>query len=309
MSAFIPALRGALLWLSRQQGLRQWMETAPAARPLTQRFVAGMELDDAISAARQLQQAGFLASLDYLGENVTSLSEAEGSLDNYKMALHRIHFEVIEATVSMKVTSLGLDLSEQACLEKVQALVLQAHQTRTRVEFDMEDSSYTDRNLKLVRAMHSKMGSVRAVIQAYLYRSDRDVDILCEEGIPVRLCKGAYRELPSIAWQEKSEVDRNYVMLMDKLFDRGTFPAIATHDATLVEAAIAQSRSRGLSAEDFEFQMLYGVQRRLQRNLIERGFRVRVYVPYGRAWYPYFMRRLAERPANVAFLLRSLLQG
>ena len=309
MSAFIPAMRGAFLYLSRQQALRRWMETSAAAGRFTSRFVAGLTLDDALGVAKQLAAQRMMVSLDHLGENVKTLEEAAAARDAYLRALDRIAAGGLEATVSMKVTSLGLDISEAACEANTAALVERARDNGTRVEFDMEDAAYTDRNLRLVHAMHERSGSVRAVIQAYLYRSEADIEALCAAGVPVRLCKGAYREPATVAWPAKSDVDANYVRLMRVLFDRGVQPAIATHDDAMIEAALAYTRERGIGPDAFEFQMLYGVRRSLQQRIVREGYRLRLYVPYGAAWYPYFMRRLAERPANVWFLLKNAIRG
>lgn len=309
MSAFIPALRGAFLYLSRQQALRRWMETSGAAGRFTSRFVAGLTLDDGMRVARELAREGMTASLDHLGENVATLEEAAAARDSYLRALDRISVSGLDATVSMKVTSLGLDISASACEAHTAAVVERAASVGTRVEFDMEDARYTDRNLRLVHAMHERFGSVRAVIQAYLYRSEADVRALCDAGIPVRLCKGAYREPASVAWPSKSDVDANFVKLMRLLFDRGTYPAIATHDDAMIREAMAYIRERGVAPDAFEFQMLYGVRRALQQRTVRDGYRLRLYVPYGAAWYPYFMRRLAERPANVWFLVKNAVRG
>jgi proline dehydrogenase len=247
-----------------------------------------------------------LTSLDHLGENVKSAAEARRAAEDYLEALRRIAEQKLPATISAKLTSLGLDVSEDLCRENAMAMVRLGRDTNSRVELDMEDSSYTDRTLRIVHDLCADSGSVRAVIQAYLYRSEADVEELCRRGIPVRLCKGAYKEPPSVAWPNKDDVDRNFVKLMHILFDRGTYPAIATHDDAIVGQALEYVRRRNIPSDQFEFQMLYGVRRRLQQQVANGGFRVRLYVPYGSAWYPYFMRRLAERPANVMFIARSL---
>ena len=309
MSAFVSGVRGAFLYLSKQKDLRHFLETSPNARRFTSRFIAGLTLDDALRVARELQSGGVLSSLDHLGENVSTTTEASEARDAYLSALTRVDEARLDATVSMKVTSIGLDLSEELCLANTETLARKARETGSTIECDMEDSSYTERNLRIVRQTHNNGGSVRAVIQAYLYRSEADIEDLSRLGIPVRLCKGAYREPASVAFQEKSEVDRNYVKLMKALFDRGTYPAIASHDDAILAHTIEYARAKRVGPERFEFQMLHGVRRKLQREIIERGFRLRVYVPYGAAWYPYFMRRLAERPANVLFAARSLWDG
>jgi proline dehydrogenase len=223
------------------------------------------------------------------------------------MALDQIARRNLQATVSIKLTQLGLDFSEPAGRAAVECLVARAKSLGRMVEVDMEASQYAERTLALVSELHAKYGSVRAVIQAYLYRSEGDIENLCRQSIPVRLCKGAYRESPDVAFPRKKDVDANYIRLMLELLDRGAYPAIASHDENIVQRAIGYVRERNIAADRFEFQMLYGVGRELQRRLVADGFRLRLYVPYGNAWYPYFMRRLAERPANVLFLARNLL--
>jgi proline dehydrogenase len=302
-------LRSLLLVLSRQPWLRHWMETSPAADRLTSRFVAGSTLEREVAVCRQLNAGGYLATLDHLGESVTSLEEAEQSRDAYLAALDQIAKLQLAATVSVKLTQLGLDFSETACRANVECLVARAKSMASRVEVDMESSIYVDRTLTLVSDLHARCGSVRAVIQAYLRRSESDIENLCRQSIPIRLCKGAYQESSDVAFPHKKDVDANYVRLMFELFDHGTYPAIATHDESILNRAMAYIRERNIAADRFEFQMLYGVRRDLQRRLVAAGYRLRLYVPYGNAWYPYFMRRLAERPANVIFLARNLLKS
>ncbi|HUS08777.1 MAG TPA: proline dehydrogenase family protein [Bryobacteraceae bacterium] len=306
MSAFIPILRGGFLYLSQQPRLRRWMETSPAANRVTKRFIAGLTLDDGLRIAHDLKTQGMLATLDYLGENVKSLEEAAAARDAYCTALDQIAACGLAATVSLKLTALGLDLSEEACFANAAALVERAVATGSCIEFDMEASSYTDRTLRILTALHDRQGGVRAVIQAYLHRSADDVDMLCRKGIPVRLCKGAYQEPPQLAYPKKADVDANYWKLLKVLLDRGTYPAIASHDEKILEEALRYVRERKIPADRLEFQMLYGIRRGLQRRIVEQGFRLRLYVPYGTAWYPYFMRRLAERPANILFLVKNL---
>ena len=281
------------------------METSSVAQSLTSRFVAGLQLEDAVRVASELQRSGVLSSLDYLGENVRRIEEAAEARDAYLAAIRTVY--PLQGTVSMKITALGLDISEEVCRANVDTLVRLACDTGTRVEMDMEDSSYTDRNLKLVHEMQSRHGGgVRAVIQAYLYRSEEDIRLLCDRQVPIRLCKGAYKEPASVAFPKKDDVDANYVKLMQILFDHGTYPAIATHDEAMLDAVLKYVRERGVRADAFEFQMLFGVRRDLQARVVKEGYRLRLYVPYGAAWYPYFMRRLAERPANVWFVAKSL---
>ena len=285
------------------------METSRAAERLTSRFIAGSTLAREVAVCQKLNADGYLASLDHLGESVTSLQEAEQSRDAYLAALEQIAQLNLQATVSVKLTQLGLDFSESACLANVECLVARAKSIGSIVEVDMESSPYVDRTLALVAQLHARYSSVRAVIQAYLFRSEKDIEHLCQLSIPVRLCKGAYSESSQVAFARKPDVDDNYVRLMLQLFDRGTYPAIASHDEKILNRAIAYLRERNISADRFEFQMLYGVRRDLQRRLTADHYRLRLYVPYGNAWYPYFMRRLAERPANVLFLARNLLKN
>jgi len=298
-------VRDFFLFLSRRGWIRKWLETAESSRKLTRRFVAGETLEDELAVCTQLQSDGIFSSLDHLGENVTSLDEAAVSRDAYVEALDQIAARGLTSTISVKLTQMGLDFSEDACLENVRALVRRAKAASTRIEIDMESTAYTERTLKVVERLAEECGCIRAVIQAYLFRSAADIDRMNQMGIPVRLCKGAYHEPHSAAFADKKEVDRNYLKLMKTLLDHGTYPAIATHDEDIQNEAQRYRRERGIGADKFEFQMLYGIRRDLQRRLVSEGYRVRVYVPYGIAWYPYFMRRLAERPANAMFLIRN----
>jgi proline dehydrogenase len=285
------------------------METSSAAERVTSRFVAGHTLEREVAVCRRLNAEGILASLDHLGESVKSLEEAERSRDAYLRALDQIATLGLKASVSIKLTQLGLDFSEAQCRANVEQLVQRAKVIGTMVEVDMESSEYVDRTLALVSDLHTRFGGVRAVIQAYLYRSESDIEDLCRQSIPVRLCKGAYKEPSDVAFPHKPDVDRNYVRLMTKLFEYGTHPAIASHDERIIQQAVQYVKERNITPVRFEFQMLYGIRRDLQRRLVADGYRLRLYVPYGDAWYPYFMRRLAERPANVVFLVRNLLKS
>lgn len=287
------------------------METSSASRKLTRRFIAGETLDDALTTCANLASEGISTTLDHLGENVTSLEEAAVSRDAYFEALAGIHARGLPSTVSMKLTQLGLDLSEATCLEYVRQLAARAKAGGGGIEVDMESTAYTDRTLSIVERVNAdrvknESGDVRCVIQAYLMRSAADIDRLNRLAIPVRLCKGAYDEPASVAFAEKRDVDRNYLALMKKLLDQGNYPAIATHDETIIGDAFRYARERKIAPDKFEFQMLYGIRRDLQRRIVDLGYRLRLYVPYGTAWYPYFMRRLAERPANVLFVARNL---
>ena len=286
------------------------MENSSVSQRFTSRFVAGQSLEEGIRVLNKLQAEHITATLDCLGENVTSLQEAAQSREAYLKALEAIRVNQLQATVSIKLTQFGLDFSDDACLGNVVALVEQARSMGSRVEIDMESSEYTDRTLQIVSSLHHRFGGfVRAVIQAYLHRSEDDIRTLNGQGIPVRLCKGAYREPAELAFPLKSDVDLNYVKLMRLLLDEGTNPAIASHDENILTAALQHVREQKIAPDRFEFQMLYGIRRDLQRRLTTEGYRLRLYVPYGDAWYPYFMRRLAERPANVFFIAKNLIRS
>jgi proline dehydrogenase len=303
-------LRRIFLELSQNRPLRHWMEQSPLSQRLTSRFVAGQTLQDGIRALNQLWADKITGTLDFLGENVQSLSEGVRSRDCYLTALDEIERASLPATVSIKLTQFGLDFSEHGCRENVMALASRAQDMRSRVEIDMESSEYTDRTLRVVHEVQDRYpGCVRAVIQAYLYRSEDDIARLSADRIPVRLCKGAYREGPEVAFPKKSDVDANYSKLAKLLLDHGTYPAIASHDENIVREALRYSTEQKIAPDRFEFQMLYGIRRDLQREIAQKGYRLRLYVPYGDAWYPYFMRRLAERPANVFFLAKNLLRS
>jgi proline dehydrogenase len=298
-------MRQLFLFLSTQKGMRKWMETSPVAQKLTRRFIAGETLEDELAVCARLAANKTFSTLDHLGENVTSVKEAEASRDAYLTALDEIAKRKLPATVSIKLTQFGLDLSPEACYRNVQALSTRASEAGTVVEIDMESSEYTDRTLAIVE----KIGTARAVIQAYLYRSAADIEHLNSLKIPVRLCKGAYNEPESAAFPAKRDVDQNYLKLMKLLLDKGTYPAIASHDETILGEAFRYARERKIPPENFEFQMLYGIRNDLQQRIIDLGYHLRVYVPYGVAWYPYFMRRLAERPANALFLAKNVFKG
>jgi proline dehydrogenase len=302
-------MRSFLLFLSRWRRLRRWMETSPVAHRLAHRFVAGDTLDHALAACRMVNSEGIFTTLDYLGENVRTLEEAAQCRDAYLRTLRAVIENHIQGNVSLKLTQFGLDVSEEACRANVATLVKCAADAGSFVRVDMESSAYTDRTLRLVEDLHEKYGVCGTVIQAYLHRSAGDIDRLCAKGIRVRLCKGAYLEPPSVAFEHKRDVDRNYLELARVLLARGNYPAIATHDEAIIREIVIHCRNKGISADRFEFQMLYGIRRDLQRRLAADGYRLRLYIPYGEAWYPYFMRRLAERPANLIFLARNLFRS
>jgi proline dehydrogenase len=277
------------------------------------RFVAGTQVEDALRVTQTLNATGMSVSIDNLGENVTNPEEAREAAGLYRQLLSEISLRGLNANVSVKLTHMGLDVDPQLAYQNVRALVSQAASMRPKnfVRVDMEGSPYTDRTLALVHELHREpenRGCVGAVIQSYLRRSENDVAELLREGIRIRLCKGAYQEPAEIAFQSKSEVDANYIKLMKMLVKSGVYHGLATHDERLIREAQAFATQEQIPRDAFEFQMLYGIRRDLQKSLVREGWRMRVYVPFGTEWYPYLMRRLAERPANVVFVAKNLLR-
>jgi proline dehydrogenase len=301
-------LRRLLLYLSHQRALRKWMETSPIARRMSSRFIAGSTLEEALAVCARLRTERIAATLDYLGENVKSLAEAAACRDMCLRVLDAMHGAGVEPNVSIKLTQFGLDFSSEACEDNAAPLVEAAATTGGFVRIDMESSEYIARTLGIVTRLHQRYGSCGTVIQAYLRSSAADVDCLNGLGIRVRLCKGAYLEGPDVAFESKADVDRNFLELAKKLLRGGCYPAIATHDERMIEAVERFAAHEGIGKGAFEFQMLYGIRRDLQKRLVADGYRLRLYVPFGEAWYPYFMRRLAERPANLVFLARNLIR-
>jgi len=276
---------------------------------MAHRFVPGEELSQAIEAARACNKSGMSASLDHLGENVITREDAERARAAYTEALEAIAAQAVEANVSLKLTHLGLDLGEDFCAEQLRAVTRRAAELGNFVRVDMEGSAYTARTLRMIHAARAETGAVGTVIQAYLYRSEEDVRDLLGIGCRIRLVKGAYREPASIAFRRKKDVDANFIKLMKILLPSGTYHALATHDPKMIEAAIRFAAEQNITKDKFEFQMLYGIRADLQTLLVRQGYRVRVYIPFGNDWFPYFMRRLAERPANLLFFLRNLFGG
>jgi proline dehydrogenase len=300
-------MRALLLRLSESKRLAPLMMHNGASRRVARRFVAGETLDDAVEAAREVNRRLQLASLDLLGENVSDEAGARRAAEGYLAVFDRIAQERLDANVSLKLTQLGLDLSEDLCLELLEKIVAHATSQGNFVRIDMEGSAYTQRTVEIAKRVRAKYTGVGTVMQAYLYRTEKDVQDLLATGCRLRLCKGAYKEPPDVAFPKKSDVDANYVKLMKTLLPSGIYHGIATHDPAMIEATKDFAREQNIKRDQFEFQMLYGIRADLQEKLVRDGFRVRVYIPYGVDWFPYFMRRLAERPANVAFFLRNLL--
>ena len=302
-------LRAAFISLSESKSIRSAAEKTWAGQRLSRRFVAGTTIDDALAATRAMNALGLSVSVDNLGENVTNAEEARHSAQLYHQLLDRMSDQGLDANVSLKLTHMGLDVDEKMAYEISSAVVEHAARLNNFVRVDMEGSAYTQRTLDFVRRLHSApgfAGHVGAVIQSYLRRSEADVAQLISDRIRIRLCKGAYKEPPEIAFESKADVDANYVKLMKMLLKSGVYHGIATHDEKMIRATIDFAQRQKIAASTFEFQMLYGVRRDLQQKLIKEGWRCRVYIPFGTEWYPYLMRRLAERPANAIFILKNL---
>jgi proline dehydrogenase len=298
------------LWLSNRHGVFRFVRRNGLARRFASRFVAGETLDTALAAVRALNQKRISASLDLLGESVTSAHEAAATADRYVEMLDRIAADGLDANVSVKLTALGQDIGDEACLANVTRVLERARAHGNFVRLDMEGSAYTERTLELfkTRLYPDYPNNVGIVLQSYLRRTASDVERAIGLQCRVRLCKGAYKEPPSVAFPAKAEVDANYAACMKRLMSDGRYPALATHDEALIAAARRHAGAEGIGPDRFEFQMLYGVRRDLQDRLVSEGYRMRVYVPFGTQWYPYLMRRLAERPANVAFMVGNIVR-
>jgi proline dehydrogenase len=298
-------LRALLLELAKSSRLRRWITSHGVTRRMAHRFVPGEELAPAIDAVRACNKAGMTASLDHLGENVVTREDAERASDAYIQALDRIAADGVDSNVSLKLTHVGLDLGEEFCAEQLRRIVRRTDELGNFVRVDMEGSAYTDRTLQIVKQARAQSPSVGTVIQAYLYRSEHDIRALLAIGCRMRLVKGAYKEPAQIAFPHKKDVDANFIKLMKLLLPSGIYHALATHDPKMIEAAIRFAAEQKISKDKFEFQMLYGIRTDLQSQLVRQGYRVRVYIPFGRDWFPYFMRRLAERPANLLFFAKN----
>jgi proline dehydrogenase len=302
-------LRDTLIMLSNSPTARRLVKSAPGARTMARRFVAGETIDDGVTATRLINRSGASVSLDYLGESVSNRTEARAAADVYLTMLRHIAQEKLNANVSLKLTQMGQDIDEGFLRENVGRVLDCARQHDTFVRFDMEASTHTERTLDFCRTLWAEgYRNCGVVIQSYLRRSAGDIEQLNRESVRVRLCKGAYNEPASVAFQAKSEVDENFVKLMRMLLQYGNYPGIATHDPRMIDATKAAAREFGKPSSAFEFQMLFGVRRDLQQQLLGEGYNLRVYVPFGEAWYPYLMRRMAERPANMLFILNAVLK-
>jgi proline dehydrogenase len=301
-------LRKAFLYLSDQPQIFRFVRHNGLAKRFAQRFVAGETVDEALLAVEALNRKGISASLDLLGESVHTEREAQAAAREVVSMLDRIHERRLDSNVSIKLTQMGIDLSEELCISLMHDIVGRARELRTFVRIDMESSEYTERTLRLFEdRLHPSYGDhVGVVLQSYLYRTLADVERAIDIKARVRLCKGAYKEPATVAYPEKSDVDANFVRCMHKMLSEGNYPAIASHDERIINEAKRYAKANNIAPDRFEFQMLYGIRRDLQEKLVREGWRMRVYVPFGTQWYPYLMRRLAERPANLAFITANM---
>lgn len=307
-------LRRLLITLSQSEAMRRFVTQFGPARRTARRFIAGETLDEAIAVVRDLNSRGILATLDHLGENVASREDARRAAREYQELLQRIADEGVQSTISVKLTHVGLDFGENFCCDAMQGIIQTARSVGNIVEIDIEGSEYTQSTLNVFHCLLDEYQNLRLALQAYLFRTEGDLRGLIERRSSVRLCKGAYDEPPAIAWKDKAEVDGSFARLMDVMMSEdaiqnGFYPALATHDHVLILRVEREVTGRSIGKDRFEFQMLHGVRRDWQQRLAADGYRLRIYVPYGTQWYPYFMRRLAERPANVLFITRAFMGG
>jgi proline dehydrogenase len=306
----IMLTRNILLYLSRQEGLKNSAVRFAPFKRLTARFIAGEDIDSAVEAIEELNRKGCTASFDHLNESVTKVEDTAAEVSEYLRILARIDETGINSNISIKLTQFGLEIDKELAFKNARAIVEESARRRNFVRIDMEGSNVTQSTIDTFKRLRAEFGlnDVGIVLQAYLYRTANDLQELLKLPARIRLCKGAYDEPAEIAYPQKSDVDRNFVHLMKMLLSSGVYHGIATHDPKMIEATIEFMQKEGLGKKSFEFQMLYGIRRDLQEQLVADGYNMRVYVPYGEYWYPYFMRRLAERPANLWFVLKNLLK-
>jgi proline dehydrogenase len=302
-------MKSALLYLSTSEGFKNFLTRFKSFNSVTQRFVAGEGISEAVEAIKQLNRKQISATFDHLGESISSEAETLEEVREYQKLIDSIVHNSLDSNVSVKLTQLGLDIDYELCYRNTRAIVEAAYGRQNFVRIDMEDSPKTDATFDIFKRLRGEFENVGIVVQAYLYRTEKDIEDLLKLNARIRLCKGAYKEPESVAFPDKADVDRNYIKLMKMLLPSGIYHGIATHDPNMIEATKLFAKEAGITADKFEFQMLYGVRRDLQESLVKEGWRVRVYVPYGKFWYPYFMRRLAERPANIWFVMKNMLKG
>jgi proline dehydrogenase len=305
------SLKEPILKLSQSSQMKGFVTTNRLGRVVARRFVAGETVEDAVKATQEMNRQGLHVSLDHLGENTSNIEEANLATRQALEILEVIHREKLDANISVKLTSMGQDIDYDLCYKNICQVVEQAEALNIDlVRLDMEGSAYTQRTLDLFRNLWNEgHHNVGVVLQSYLYRTEKDVEEMIKLGARVRLCKGAYLEPAEVAYQEKAEVDRNYLRCMERLMREGNYPGLATHDEKIIEQAINYATRNKITADKFEFQMLYGVRRDLQKRLVHQGYNVRAYIPYGSQWYPYLMRRMAERPANLFFIASQFWKG
>jgi proline dehydrogenase len=303
--------RSALLYLARQEGLKDFASRFSLFKKMTTRFVAGEDIEEAIAAIRELNAHSCTASFDHLNESVSSVAETEGEVREYLSILKRIDETGINSNVSIKLTQFGLGIDPELAYKNARTVVAEAARRGNFVRVDMEQSAVTQVTIDIFKRLRAEFGlnDVGIVLQSYLRRTYADAEELLKIPARIRICKGAYNEPPEVAFPDKKDTDENYVRVMKLLLSSGTYHGIATHDPNMINATIRYARENNIGKEAFEFQMLYGVRRDLQEKLARDGYNMRVYVPYGKHWYPYFMRRLAERPANVWFVLKNMFKG
>jgi proline dehydrogenase len=302
-------MKSALLYLSTSEGFKNFLGRFNSFNNVTRRFVAGEEIGQAVAAIKQLNSQRISATFDHLGESISSEAATLEEVREYRELIDSIATHSLDSNVSVKLTQLGLDIDHELCYRNTRAIVEAAQSRQNFVRIDMEDSPKTDATFEIFKRLRGEFENVGIVVQAYLYRTEKDIEDLLKLNARIRLCKGAYKEPESVAFPDKADVDKNYIKLMKMLLPSGIYHGIATHDPNMIEATKQFAREAGVGADKFEFQMLYGIRRDLQESIVKEGWRMRVYVPYGKFWYPYFMRRLAERPANIWFVLKNMMKG
>jgi proline dehydrogenase len=301
--------KSLLLYLSESEGFKNFLTRFKSFNNVTHRFVAGEDTAEAVEAIRQLNRKAISASFDHLGESIKSESETRQEVREYLHVLDEIERNKLDSNVSVKLTQLGLDINQELCYKNARAIVEAAGARQNFVRIDMEDSTKTDATIQIFKRLRQEFENVGIVVQSYLYRTEADVKDLLQIGARIRLCKGAYKEPETVAFQDKADVDKNYIHIMKILLVSGIYHGIATHDEKMIAATRQYAAEKGITSDQYEFQMLFGIRRDLQEKLVHDGYRMRVYVPYGEYWYPYFMRRLAERPANIWFVLKNMFKG
>jgi len=301
--------KSLLLYLSESNGFKNFLTRFKSFNNVTHRFVAGEDVAEAVEAIRQLNRKQISASFDHLGESIRAESETRQEVREYTRVLDQIEKNGLDSNVSVKLTQLGLDIDEELCYENARAIVEAAARYQNFVRIDMEDSTKTDPTISIFKRLRREFDNVGIVVQSYLYRTETDVKDLLQIGARIRLCKGAYKEPETVAFQDKADVDKNYIHIMKILLASGIYHGIATHDEKMIAATRQFAEEKAIASDQYEFQMLFGIRRDLQEKLVKEGYRMRVYVPYGEFWYPYFMRRLAERPANLWFVFKNIFKG